>query len=102
VVCVPRAATGGRTFRGLHRLVAVIGFDVVHAVIVVVLIVVGSRHDNRRSGQRGDEEPHGMPQHRRAALGTEFTPWRVLTFDLAGWYGAFTTQELDLSASGGG
>lgn len=35
-------------------------------------------------------------------LGTEFTPWRVLTFDLAGWYGAFTTQELDLSAIGGG
>lgn len=35
------------------------------------------------------------------SAGIEFAPWRYVTFDLAGWYGAFRTQDVDLADFGG-
>jgi hypothetical protein len=35
------------------------------------------------------------------SAGVEFAPWRYVTFDLAGWYGVFKTQDVDLTEFGG-
>jgi len=35
------------------------------------------------------------------AGGIEFVPWRYVSFDLSGWYGMFSTQEVDLTDIGG-
>ena len=36
-----------------------------------------------------------------AAVGVEFAAWRYVTLDLSGWYGAFKTDEVDLTDIGG-
>jgi hypothetical protein len=35
------------------------------------------------------------------SVGVEFVPWRYVTLDVAGWYGAFRTQDVDLTDFGG-
>ena len=49
--------------RGRHRLVAAVALDVVHTLVVVVLLVV-ERDDDRGRRHRGQPEPDGMPHPR--------------------------------------